>query len=1510
MAASETLEFRSIWNFVEPYAATPIDRYYLASWASCRTGSKTDAATGKVELDRDELLVVTTQLPANLSDDEQLSRLRVLDGAVWRATVETVRCVVGQRDDDLLGALEGIAFEVLGSMLPTEVAMTLGDQDGIRLPPPAPGFLFVSRLDEWVAFVAARSKVDRDMQVARDERRIIKDARVALSDLFRAIGALPERQRISLTLAIWRGDQPPAANQVLIDIAETLAEQGAIKSRVALFPLGPAERLASDRQIAEWLVARDGGTMTAQNVAANRSLARKRLVESNPAFGPLLDAMLPYRKSREGSDEPDEPSGSDARLAAFLRHATGRHSLRLFELLVQENCPRFAPTLPLYARATRADPGTSGLPDPHDHAWRGTREHLDACVRCRRTVNMLVSSDQDATVWDGAHERGADQVDPVAPFLVQRALARLLARPDVTAHVREGAVHMLRIQDKLDDAALAALEALALEHGAGAKAARTALRRQQVLHPSTAHETIVRSSLHTSRSRGSRPVVLLYGEGIIGRISRGVDGLQLWLHGLPRDLEQQRPSIMLGVDGLPEPRPVSPQAAPATVTEGSLGTIIPLEALSGHDLRDIRQVHVMAPPRDAQEIVTELAADSNRARADGRLFDALAYARQELHLRTTLPKEQAKIGGTLRRIGELHRELGQYHEASAHLTRALEIALRESGTAGLESDVRRSLAELHLIDGRLDAAGSEIERAMDLARSKGDHTRESTLLVLRARLNTEQHRHQDAERDALAAAEQFQSATDPVGRAAAFNALALVKRRQGDLDAAAAACDRAVTALASSRPPRGATRAADPRLRVGHRKRLEGEVACTRGRILHSQGEYERALTLFRTSLQFMYEAGWRRGEADALAAIGRSLEALGRTTQAERVYDRAREIFRMIGDRRGEGVLLGLLARLQLRQSSQAPEQSRPEALRLALAVAEEAHRLRSGDPRGEAISLTIKAQIKAAQAVATDGELQGAVDDFEDALLLRREAADRRGEAHTLREFAAAVAPPQAQRHLAAALRLHRETGDKRGEVATLARLGQNASERGQPEQAKQRYHDAVDIVEGLRADISRPGYRHSYFATVVDVYHELARLLASSDPAASLEVADAARARVLLDFLCPDGDARTFQPGDWRKTYEGSKIFDDNTAGLFYLAGDPYLLYVVTNDGITVEALEITRGEVDQRVSELRDDVLADLGTYRHGHGLYRALVEPALEALAGRTSLLLSLDGPLHQLPFALLLTEDGGAGPELVRDYALTVVQSLSAAALRWDRRLREVRTHAVTVGPTRYGSAADGDLACEASRVADILECWLEESGVKARVTRLLGDKAAPTIVGAELSTGSPMGILHLAAETVESPLQSLDDSVTTFRPPELLLSDDQVWSSDSLLSLQMRAELAVLSADGTALGALIPGEGVMSLARTFLAAGADSVCASSMPVIGDSATEFAEVLYETLLDGAPLAEAVRSAQLALADSGLGPLRWGGWAAYGYLESLRMGLADDGLPTSTTQKRHIVHGHA
>lgn len=125
------------------------------------------------------------------------------------------------------------------------------------------------------------------------------------------------------------------------------------------------------------------------------------------------------------------------------------------------------------------------------------------------------------------------------------------------------------------------------------------------------------------------------------------------------------------------------------------------------------------------------------------------------------------------------------------------------------------------------------------------------------------------------------------------------------------------------------------------------------------------------------------------------------------------------------------------------------------------------------------------------------------------------------------------------------------------------------------------------------------------------------------------------------------------------------------------------------------------------------------------------------------------------------------------------------------------------------------------------------------------------------------------------------------YREPVIFFSDTLLALSDLyLLPKRLNASLAVLSACSTGAGEQVPGEGVMSLARGFAAAGIGSCVTTLWEVNADATVELTELFYEKLALGLSKANALRQAKLDYLDRHAGtpqalPSYWAGMVHLG-----------------------------
>jgi LPXTG-motif cell wall-anchored protein len=112
------------------------------------------------------------------------------------------------------------------------------------------------------------------------------------------------------------------------------------------------------------------------------------------------------------------------------------------------------------------------------------------------------------------------------------------------------------------------------------------------------------------------------------------------------------------------------------------------------------------------------------------------------------------------------------------------------------------------------------------------------------------------------------------------------------------------------------------------------------------------------------------------------------------------------------------------------------------------------------------------------------------------------------------------------------------------------------------------------------------------------------------------------------------------------------------------------------------------------------------------------------------------------------------------------------------------------------------------------------------------------------------------------------------------------------LYNMQLRAQMAVLSACNTGYGKLRRGEGVMSLGRAFAFAGVPSIVMSLWPASDKSTAGIMESFYASLSEGVSKEAALQAAKLKYLENAdeitAHPYFWAGFVAQGDMRPLKL----------------------
>jgi CHAT domain-containing protein len=276
------------------------------------------------------------------------------------------------------------------------------------------------------------------------------------------------------------------------------------------------------------------------------------------------------------------------------------------------------------------------------------------------------------------------------------------------------------------------------------------------------------------------------------------------------------------------------------------------------------------------------------------------------------------------------------------------------------------------------------------------------------------------------------------------------------------------------------------------------------------------------------------------------------------------------------------------------------------------------------------------------------------------------------------------------------------------------------------------------------------------------------------------------------------------------------------------------------------------------------------------LYDQIIRPVAARLSPSMNLIVIPDGALHSVPFAAL--RDAG-GRYLVEDHLIAVTPSATMfrRATSRLRRLSATGTERVLVIGNPRLDPSDAQAFPKLSGAED------EARDIATLYRNAVILTGADATKRSFLEGAGGAEIVHFGGHAVANdryPLLS-----------RLLLSRDQGGHSGSLFAHEMldlelaSTNLLVLAACSTAVGPVVKGEGPISLARPFLAAGVPSVVATLWDVDDSSSRTFFAAFYRSIRQGKEPVEALRTGQLALLrsiDRGLKrPASWAGFVAIG-----------------------------
>ena len=476
--------------------------------------------------------------------------------------------------------------------------------------------------------------------------------------------------------------------------------------------------------------------------------------------------------------------------------------------------------------------------------------------------------------------------------------------------------------------------------------------------------------------------------------------------------------------------------------------------------------------------------------------------------------------------------------------------------------------------------------------------------------------------------------------------------------------------------------------------------------------------------------------------------------------------------------------------------------------------------------------------------------------------------------------------------------------------ARIAYTLWEMRKPEEALPYSRRAIEQIESIRSLLDSPADRQSYFEGAMLTYgNAIIALLASKRWAEAFDYSERARSRAFLDVLgtkaqlskarselfaeeralneriaalksrlsaeAEEADTASLRAElrEAERAYNGflTKVSKENKEQASLMSVKPLtsdqvqelldpettlISYFVTRDFVRVWIIEknrlryigvrIPRKVVSDLISEFRDTIYAPGERERFrkvSETLHKDLIEPVLPLIRGKEVIIVPHD-VLNYLPFHALVGPDGRY---LIEKYPIYYLSS--ASLLQFTKEKRTAMGERVLA----FGNPDLGD----PERDLEFAELEAQEVRNIYPQSRVYVQKEATEEKSKALSPSHD--ILHFAAHTELNEEDPLSSAILLAKEGK----DDGKLEVREIFTMDLKANLVVLSGCETGLGKLSRGDELVGLTRAFIYAGTPSVVASLWKVDDSSTAQLMAEFYRNLKTMTKV-EALRQAQLQL----------------------------------------------
>lgn len=363
------------------------------------------------------------------------------------------------------------------------------------------------------------------------------------------------------------------------------------------------------------------------------------------------------------------------------------------------------------------------------------------------------------------------------------------------------------------------------------------------------------------------------------------------------------------------------------------------------------------------------------------------------------------------------------------------------------------------------------------------------------------------------------------------------------------------------------------------------------------------------------------------------------------------------------------------------------------------------------------------------------------------------------------------------------------------------------------------------------------------------------------------------------------------------EIQKKIDKTTTVIEFFSGDNSVyVFIITKDSFNVEELFIE--ELDTKIEHFNAYITnkEHMKYTNEASQLYNQIIKPIRKHFVG-DKLIIVPDESLWHLQFDLLLTKKNKkpkAQPSyLLYDYAISYANSLS---LLFEENSTESKTklldECIAFSYTNYKPKSD---KTESITLEKLRNSKIDLPGTRKEIKELSKIFDGNYFYGENASefnfkqNVNKYKLVHLALHADIDSLNPRNLKILFSNVLKQKKEDNKLFGHE-LYSLNIPADLVVLSACNTGVGKINKGEGILSLGNAFQHAGAKSLLLSRWKISDDTTPEVMKLFYTNLKNGINKSKALQKAKLDyLANSNYftsQPFYWGSFYLLGDTNSI------------------------